>query len=70
MANDLKQVDLLPRKHLVDIARQRGIDLDDEEAIRVFLKNKWLPLSAEKDLTADMLIWFSILRFSYCEVIV
>ena len=40
------------------------------DEIKRYLIEQWLPLSVEKDLPADLLVWISFMGFSYCEIMV
>lgn len=70
LARDLDQLDKLPLSHLASMARQRGINLDKDEDIKIFLKKYWLPLSVKANLDGDSLVWISFMRYSYNEVLV
>lgn len=70
LARDLDQLDTMSNSHLTSIARQRGITLETEEHIRKYMREFWLPLSVEADLSGDLLVWISFMRFSYCQIMV
>jgi hypothetical protein len=52
------------------MARQRGIKLEKDEDIKIFLKKYWIPLSVDANLEGDALVWISFMRYSYNEVLV
>jgi hypothetical protein len=64
------QLESMPENHLVDIARQRGCDLDEADSIKEYMRKFWLPLSAELEVCDDLLIWISLCRYSFANVIV
>jgi hypothetical protein len=64
------QLEQMPENHLVDIARQRGCDLDEADSIKQYMRKFWLPLSAELAVSDDLLIWISLCRYSFANVIV
>jgi hypothetical protein len=64
------QLEQMPENHLVDIARQRGCDLDEADSIKEYMRKFWLPLSAELAVSDDLLIWISLCRYSFANVIV
>lgn len=70
LAKDLDQLDSLPLSELASMARQRGISLEKDEDIKLFLKKYWIPLSVNSDLGGDALVWISFMRYSYNEVLV
>ena len=68
LARDVTQLDTMDNADIASIARQRGIRIERTEAIKIYLKKYWLPLSVDQDLPEDLLIWVSFMRFSYCEI--
>ena len=44
--------------------------LEEEDEIAEFLEKKWLPLSVELGVDGEVLLWTSMLRYSYCEIVV
>ena len=64
---DLEQLDTLPVAHLASYARQRGIRIENPEAIKQYLRHFWLPLSVEYDVPPEVLIWVSFMRYSYAD---
>ncbi len=70
LARDMNQLDELPLSHLTSMARQRGISLEREADIKVFLKKYWIPLSVKADLEGDALVWICFMRYSYNQVLI
>lgn len=63
------QLDNMPSDHLAMMARERGIDLNDREDIIVVLRKYWLPYSVNDNNLDDLLVWVSLSRFSFNDVI-
>lgn len=59
----------LPEAHIISMARQRGISLEDAPAIKEYLRKCYIPLSVDMNLKNDFLIWIQLARYPYCEII-
>ena len=65
------ELENLSQKDLVEIVQQRGIHgITERGQLIEFLTDHWLPLSLREDVPSDFLIWTSILRFKYSDVLV
>ena len=62
----------IDEKTLLSFARERGLVLedDDPEELKQLIFNHYLPISAENDVPAELLVWISFLRFSYADILV
>lgn len=62
--------DTMPTQHIMSIARERGINIDDEDDIKRYMQKYWLPLHIGNDLSSDIMIWSALARYRYCEMLV
>ena len=70
LAKDFSQLAKLEQIHLIEYAKQRGINIDHKEEILDFVQKYWLPLSMRQDIPSDLLIWIAVLRYKYAEILV
>lgn len=70
LSRNIKELDELNQLDLVDYANERAIQLEDRDEILNYTKKYWLPLSTRKDVTDDMLVWITVLRFQYADILV
>lgn len=70
LSKNFEQLANNPLLHKVEFARQRGINIDNQEDILKFVEYYWLPLSLRKDVSDDLLVWISILRYRYAEILI
>ena len=63
------QLDEMPSLHLKNIARERGIELVDDESIKENLNKKWLRFSVDYNVSDDFLIWTSIIKYSFNDIL-
>lgn len=70
LARNIKELDELDQLHLVDYANERAIQLEDRDEILNYTKKYWLPLSTRKDVSDDLLVWITVLRFQYADILI
>lgn len=70
LSRNFQELGQLSQIHLVEFAKQRGIKMEEKEEIVNFVERYWLPLSLREDVTDDMLIWITVLRFKYADILV
>lgn len=70
LKRDFLQLAKNPILHKFEFARQRGIPIDTWEDIIKFTEYYWLPLSLREDVSDDLLVWITLLRFKYAEILI
>lgn len=70
LKQDFSQLAKNPILHKAEFAKQRGIKIDDHEEILKFTEYYWLPLSLREDVSDDLLVWITVLRFKYADILV
>lgn len=70
LAKDFSQLAKLEQIHLIEFAKQRGINIDHKQEVLDFVEKYWLPLSLRQDIPSDLLIWIAVLRYKYAEILV
>lgn len=70
LSRDFEQLAKNPLLHKVEYAKQRAITIDNQEEIIKFAEYYWLPLSLRKDVSDDLLVWITVLRFKYADILV
>lgn len=70
LSRDLSQLNKNPILHKVEFAKQRAIVIDNLDDMQKFVEYYWLPLSLRKDVSDDLLVWITVLRFKYADILV
>lgn len=70
LARNLKELEEMDQLHLVEYANERAIQLEDRDEILNYVKKYWLPLSTRKDISDDLLVWITVLRFQYADIMI
>lgn len=70
LARNLKELEEMDQLHLVEYANERAIQLEDRDEILNYVKKYWLPLSTRKDVSDDLLVWITVLRFQYADILI
>jgi LETM1 and EF-hand domain-containing protein 1, mitochondrial len=70
LARNLKELEELDQLHLVEYTNERAIQLEDRDEILNYVKKYWLPLSTRKDISDDLLVWITVLRFQYADIMI
>ena len=67
---NFSQLSKNPILHKAEFAKQRAIDIDNQDEMLKFIEYYWLPLSLRKDVSDDLLVWITVLRFKYADILV
>lgn len=67
---DFSQLSKNPILHKAEFAKQRAMVIDDLDEMKKFTEFYWLPLSLRKDVSDDLLVWITVLRFKYSDILV
>lgn len=70
LSQDFAQLAKNPILHKAEFAKQRAIVIDDLDEMIKFTEFYWLPLSLRKDVSDDLLVWITVLRFKYSDILV
>jgi LETM1 and EF-hand domain-containing protein 1, mitochondrial len=70
LARNIKELEELDQLHLVEYTNERAIQLEDRDEILNYVKKYWLPLSTRKDISDDLLVWITVLRFQYADIMI
>ena len=70
LKQDFAQLAKNPILHKFEFARQRGIPIEAWEDIIKFTEYYWLPLSLREDVSDDLLVWITLMRYKYADIVV
>lgn len=67
---NFKELGQLSQIQLIEFSKQRGLKFEEKEEIINYVEKIWLPLSLREDVTDDMLVWITVLRYKYADILV